>query len=1074
MATPINPLTLITGTVLLSLLSSVQAEVITDGTVGQGPARLLEGPNYQISDDLGTQSGTNLYHSFDKFNINTRETATFTGPQNINNVFGRVTGGSESFIDGQIRSEMPKADIYLINPNGILFGENASLNVPGSFYASTADKIILEDGTEFSATHPQNHPPTLSAEPFEAFGFLDNNQAPLSVNGSSLEVSKEGETLALVGRQVQLENAEISSGGQIKIDTNKSATGDITVANSKITVITEGEGRLFFRGGKLVVKQSAIQMDSKSANSQIEIDATSMQLTDNSRISMRSSTTEVGKVVIGTGHLDTLEVNNSTIRTNTYDGTGNSGDVFLEAQEIEMSNGSEINTQTSGDVFLEAQEIEMSNGSEINTQTSGAGNAGRLRITAENLELTNSQIQAETTGAGQGGEVRIQAANSVTLSEESGVVVAALGQKEGSGEAGVLEINTGRLSVTNSTLAAGTTGPGKGGSVEIKANDSITLSGNSSVDIAGAPLYAITVDTRSTSQSGNAQTAYIETPRLTMTNGATISAATFGPGNAGYLTINANEIRLNENSQIQAATFSSGNAGTLAINTGTLEIRDSSIAVGTLGYGKGGQLQIKATDSITLSGNSSHNIAGAPLYAITVDTRSTSQSENAQTAYIDTPRLTMTNRATISAATFGPGNAGDLTIKANEIRLNESSQILAATLSSGNAGTLAINTGTLEIRDSSIAVGTLGSGKGGYLQIKATDSIKLSGESSNRTSNEILTDGIPLFSITVDSRSSGDATSTGEPIRIQTPNLTLENGAAISVATFDSGKGGNLEIEAENISVENSNIVATTLGSGEGGSIDILTSNLELSGTTNNSFLKKYDFSTIDVSTRGRQLYSGNSGRLTIAPSSEIRPTLKIRDGASMSSATFGHGQGGDVRLDVNTLTLTNGGHITSSSSREGQAGKITITAYEYINIFGNQSGIFSTSGNEDDESNVVATGNAGKITLGEKTKPVLTLRLDDGGKISTTAYGTGDSGSIELFVDDLQVPDGSITSVSQQGRDGANPANITVDVNKLTLGDKERQTVGRIESSTTGVSAAGKITICKTKWHFQYQWKRR
>jgi filamentous hemagglutinin family protein len=1224
MTTPINPVTLITGTVLLSLLSTVQAEVITDGTVGQGPPRLVEGPNYQISDDLGAKNYTNLYHSFDKFNINTGETATFTGPQNITNVFGRVTGGSGSVIDGQIRSEMPMADIYLINPNGILFGENASLDVPGSFYASTANQIILKDGTEFSATHPQNHPPTLSAAPFEAFGFLDHNQATLSVNGSSLEVS-EGETLALVGRHVQLENAaEISSGGQIQIDTNNSATGDISVANSKIAVITEGEGRVFFRGGKLVVENSAIQMDSKSANSQIEIDTTAMQLTDNSRISLRASTTEAGKVVIGTGHLDMLELDNSAIRTNTY-GAGNAGDVFLTAQQINMSNGSDISAQTSGagnagrlriiaekqlrlsnskiksdtqpgsdgkggriaiqtpslegvgatisaehrgnntktranislsgassaeakevnltnsvisantfgpgnagDLTINANEISLNENTKIEAGTTSRGEGGTVSINTARLEVTDSSLVVGTTGSGKGGELQIKATDSITLSGNSSHNIAGaplyaitvdtrstsqsgnaqtayietprlIMNKEATisastfgpgnagdltinaneislnesshiqaatlsrGEGGFVSINTARLEVTDSSLAVGTIGSGKGGELQIKATDSITLSGNSSHNIAGAPLYAIAVDTRSTAQSGNAQTADIETPRLTMTNGATISAITLGPGNAGDLTINANEISLNENSKIQAATLNSGSGegGTVSINTARLEVTDSSLAVGTTGSGKGGQLQIKATDSITLSGNSSHNIAGAPLYAIAVDTRSTAQSGNAQTAYIETPRLTMTNGATMSAATFGPGNAGDLTINANEISLNQNSLIQAATFKSGNAGSLGINTGTLEIKDSSIAMGTVGSGKGGDLQIKATDSIKLSGESSIRTSNERVTDGIPLFSITVDSRNSGDATSTREPSRIQTPNLTLENGAAISVATFGSGKGGDLEIDAENISVENSNIVATTIGSGEGGSIDILTSNLELSGTTTNSFLKNYQVSTIDVSTRGTQTDSGNSGLLTIGPSSEKRPTLKIRDGASMSSATFGYGQGGDIRLDVNTLTLTNGGQITSSSSAEGQAGNIAITASEYINIFGNNSGIFSTSG---EENNTQATGNAGQITLGEQTKSVPTLRLDDGGKISTTAYGTGDSGTIELFVNDLQVPEGSITSVSQTGRNGANPANITIDVNKLTLGDKEGKR-GYIESSTEGASAAGKITITASEY---------
>ncbi len=173
------------------------------------------------------------------------------------------------------------------------------------------------------------------------------------------------------------------------------------------------------------------------------------------------------------------------------------------------------------------------------------------------------------------------------------------------------------------------------------------------------------------------------------------------------------------------------------------------------------------------------------------------------------------------------------------------------------------------------------------------------------------------------------------------------------------------------------------------------------------------------------------------------------------------------ITVDVNKLTLGDKerqtvGRIESSTTGVSAAGKITITASEYINIFGNNSGIFSTSG---EENNTQATGNAGKITLGEKTKPVLTLRLDEGGKISTTAYGTGDSGSIELFVDDLQITEGLITSVSQEGRDGATPANITVDVNKLTLGDKQGNTGGHIVSSTDGASPAGKITITASEY---------
>jgi filamentous hemagglutinin family protein len=233
MTKPAKRLKLITGFgffLVLCPLSHVPAEIITDGTVGS--AQSLSGPNYVIGHDLGTQSGANLYHSFDKFNVYTGESAAFTGPLDINNVFGRVTGGA-SFIDGQISSNMPNADIYLINPLGIMFGENASLDVPGSFYASTADQIILEDGTTFSATHPENVPPILSSAPFSDFGFLDDETPPaaISVKGSQFEILP-GKTLGLVGGSIAIENADFWGGRELVID-SRNAT-QITVTNSSI------------------------------------------------------------------------------------------------------------------------------------------------------------------------------------------------------------------------------------------------------------------------------------------------------------------------------------------------------------------------------------------------------------------------------------------------------------------------------------------------------------------------------------------------------------------------------------------------------------------------------------------------------------------------------------------------------------------------------------------------------------------------------------------------------------------------------------------------------------------------
>src|SRR5215210_4415704 len=114
------------------------------GASGQGitvdgrlsPAQTLAGPNYAIGADLGRQVGGNLFHSFGAFGLNRGETATFSGPATVANVIGRVTGGAQSSIDGTVRSTMPGANLYLVNPAGAVFGPNARVDVSGSFHAS--------------------------------------------------------------------------------------------------------------------------------------------------------------------------------------------------------------------------------------------------------------------------------------------------------------------------------------------------------------------------------------------------------------------------------------------------------------------------------------------------------------------------------------------------------------------------------------------------------------------------------------------------------------------------------------------------------------------------------------------------------------------------------------------------------------------------------------------------------------------------------------------------------------------------------------------------------------------------
>jgi filamentous hemagglutinin family protein len=148
--------------------SSRGGDVVLDGKLGSSGA--LSGPNYNITADLGRTVGNNLFHSFARFNLDTSDVATFSGPANIQNILTRVTGGGASSIDGTIRSSIAGANFFLINPAGVVFGPNAAVDVTGSFAVSTANYLKLANGARFVAALDADDS-MLSTDPVVAFGF---------------------------------------------------------------------------------------------------------------------------------------------------------------------------------------------------------------------------------------------------------------------------------------------------------------------------------------------------------------------------------------------------------------------------------------------------------------------------------------------------------------------------------------------------------------------------------------------------------------------------------------------------------------------------------------------------------------------------------------------------------------------------------------------------------------------------------------------------------------------------------------------------------------------------------------
>ena len=261
--------------ILLSINSlSASAEVTLDGSLGGGGA--LKGPDYFIGADLGRQHGGNLFHSFQGFNLNHSESATFSGPNSVSNIISRVTGGNPSNIDGLIRSTIPNADMYFLNPYGIMFGPNARLDVQGSFHASTADYLRLGDDGRFDARNLNDS--ILTIAPIEAFGFLTDTPTAITTQDSTLSVF-EGKTLSLIGGDLDINSDSavminkpsfIALPNQPKLSSPSGKINLISAASKGEVVSDEFGFLLSAKGGQITINNNLIEVNG-IAGGQIDI-----------------------------------------------------------------------------------------------------------------------------------------------------------------------------------------------------------------------------------------------------------------------------------------------------------------------------------------------------------------------------------------------------------------------------------------------------------------------------------------------------------------------------------------------------------------------------------------------------------------------------------------------------------------------------------------------------------------------------------------------------------------------------------------------------------------------------------
>jgi len=619
--------------------------ITLDGTTGTAGKRSLPGPDYEIKAEYGDQSGQNLFHSFGQFNLHAGERAIFTGPDSVKNIISRVTGGEPSWIDGILRSEIPAANLYLLNPSGLMFGPNAAIDIGGSFHVGTADYLRMgENDCFFTMTHEGE---VLSAAEPSAFGFLDHEIAPITFEGRG-EITEaewlanptgihvaEGKNISVIGGDIDIKKGTFFN--IPKADENGEVVSD---ENGNPEMMSINPGTLNAPGGRIDMVSAASPGEISLINSGIDTSSCrtlgNISFSDNSLINVSEISAEgqgSGDIYIRGGNFflnnsaveaetygntdggvtdiqaDTISLNGSYISGNSY-GTGKGGDIFITAaRSVNLfgndayGQGSAViaygSTGDSGNISIQTEKLSLNQGAEISTASFGtenkSGNAGTVLIETKNLSLNGgAQIASISNGGGQGGDIIIHASESLSFAGNTwdGFGSSMVTRTSGSGKAGDVFAETGKLSLNDGAwIGTYTEGKGKGGNVTLRASDSLRLSGSTP---DGYPSIIAVSSLSNEPDAGDAGDIFIESGKISLSDRGAISGEAFNAG-GGKITIRSDEaLRLSDSRISTTVKGGADNAGDIGIAEPEFVTLNHSEIIAKAYEGKGGNIHIAA------------------------------------------------------------------------------------------------------------------------------------------------------------------------------------------------------------------------------------------------------------------------------------------------------------------------------------------------------------------------------------------------------------------------------------------------------------------------------------------------
>jgi filamentous hemagglutinin family protein len=934
--------------------SPAAADVVLDGSFGtEGPVQPGLDPDWQLTDHLieerfGRLAGTNLFHSFREFSVPVGKSATFTSISPVENVIARVTGGSASAIDGALRSTIDGADLFVLNPSGVIFGPEASLDLRGSFHVSTADALVFPDLVWPSGEAGDS---VLSVEPPSAFGFLGADPAPIRFDHARLSVP-DGSTFSAVGGDIRVAGRRFSTvpalkalGGRIQLASVASridvpidvasldvepfepeALGEVVFTERAVLDVSEkggrGSGRVVIRSGRFVMEGgriSALAKDYDGDPTAIDV-AVAGDLEVGGAALIQSSTSggaRGGNIQLAGGTVELTDKNSLVAVLTKASAAG--GEIQIRADELVVSSEAVLLTRSdssstvdgdAGRIHVDVERVALSNGGRIVSESKGAGAGGGIEVIAQALTvMSEAKISSLSQADGEGGAIQIEAAN-VTVTD-SGQVAS---ETRGSSTGGIVDVTAGELSVTEGgqvTTLAAENATGRGGDLQVDADRVLVSTGDFSPVVAQIGALTASVN------GGAGGDLSLSVGSLELRDGGQIRTTTEGTGPAGGLEIHATDaVRASGTATViegdreefvpsglfaRSARDATGSGGRLFVDAKTVEVDNGAeISARTFGSGNAGELEIRGSERVSIS--------GGPKGQSVVSARGLDGEGGDLT--ITTDVLELLEGGQVTASTVGSGDSGDVTIDARSVLISG-----ADPLAGNPSGVFAqTNARVIEVPDG---------GDAGDISMTASEGLR-------------ILDGGRVSVASRGAGASGNITIGGGGV------LELAGGAEISAWAESTGRAGSIMIgEMANVTLsDGGTITAQSTGSGDAGDITINAGQrLVLRGRSSS------DRSATSISTRAENAFGGNI-RITATQG------VEVNNGEISTSVRAGTGDGGNISIDPEFVVLNhsditaqadvgNGGNIrietenfvqsadsvVDASSRLGISGKVEITA---------------------------------------------------------------------------------------------------------------------------------------------------